>query len=898
MGIKWKKSKIVCSSLFFVTGVSMMITQMVPAVSLWAAFGTGIFEGEPDYQDSADFRSLVSGRLLELLGVATGGQTYSGYFTDGTGTVYKFMDQPYEEWAARFGDTASLAQEGTVVEEAADAAAVDFFNNLAGIEDFGGRLDDYQEYLDEQTAHFDEMMTEYGLADAAGDGYYDGNGVFYGSRYDDKQSMDAYMAEMAKNRNIRYAVVNKDKLLYSNIEGYEEKTEEAWNGADFSEALDSQTYNFTLWYNRNGDGKVRIVKDDREVDVYGDGVYKDTSDWRVPGYANFTMGDAAKNAVIFLAVAKEPQLYVTGTDQYGGFSQYGGRLYRMRHNTLYLSGAAERIKFFMSIGIFLLAVGLLMRKSRKRAAAWIAELFGKICLEVKLSALLVLVILFVGMSGDVLGQLGWWIRNGLEYYNWSGDYIYEVKRLIKAGGYLALWFWLIYLVVLDWRMNRKRQKKPIFDLLRVKDFKYPIQKRLVRRQRNTLIAEIVVILLFAGATCALYLFHEEFLNYLTGGYGYNYAYDVYEAVAQDVGYLFGLGDAYMLTATAIFTALFVFTSITVIGLKKNHRLAVDIGLLTDQILAVREGRFAEELVLSEDTDLREAADNLNQIQKGMETALTERIKSERMKVELVTNVSHDIKTPLTSIISYVELLRQEEELPQHVKEYVEILGEKSARLKNIVRDVFEISKAASGQLPMQMEVLDMGKLLRQTLADMNDQISQSTLVIRTVIPEKAVSVFADGQRLYRVFQNLLQNALHYSLEGSRVYLTLMEKDGQAVVQIKNTSSVELLDGTDFTERFVRGDESRTDGGSGLGLSIAKSFAEACGGTLVVETDADLFTVTVAFKLSGQETGMPAGEKYAEKMGMPLEERIVETTGMSARKMSAEKSAASKEADPV
>ena len=245
---------------------------------------------------------------------------------------------------------------------------------------------------------------------------------------------------------------------------------------------------------------------------------------------------------------------------------------------------------------------------------------------------------------------------------------------------------------------------------------------------------------------------------------------------------------------------------------------------------------------------------MNQIQKGMETALAEQVKSERMKVELVTNVSHDIKTPLTSIISYVELLRQEENLPQHVKEYVQILGEKSERLKNIVQDVFEISKAASGQLPIQMEALDMGKLLRQTLADMNDQISQSTLVMRTVIPETPVTVLADGQRLYRVFQNLLQNALRYSLEGSRVYLALTEEAGQAVVRVKNTSSVELSDGKDFTERFVRGDESRTDGGSGLGLSIARSFTEACGGKLTVETDADLFTVTVRFDRAANAPG--------------------------------------------
>ena len=488
----------------------------------------------------------------------------------------------------------------------------------------------------------------------------------------------------------------------------------------------------------------------------------------------------------------------------------------------------------------------------KRQVEGIAGFLGKICLEIKLFLLLILTVLLTGISWGVLGQLGWWIRNGFSYYQWS-DYIYETARLTAAGGYLALWFWLIYLVVLDWRLNGKKQKTPVFSLLKVKDFKYPIQKRLVKRQRMTLIAEITLLLLFAGAICALWLFQGEMINWLTGGYGYNYAYDdVYEAVAADLGYPFSMRWAYMLTACVIFAALFVFTLLTAFGLKKNHRLARDIGALTDQILAVREGNLTEELVLSEDTDLREAADNLNQIQKGMERALAERMKSERMKVDLVTNVSHDIKTPLTSIVSYVELLRQEEELPSHVREYVQILGEKAERLRGIVQDVFEISKATSGQLPINMETLDMGKLLRQTMADMSDRIEESGLTLRTAIPETPVSVLADGQRLYRVFQNLLQNALCYSLAGSRVFLTLTEEDGQAVVRIKNTSGAELADGKDFTERFVRGDDSRTDGGSGLGLSIAKSFAEACGGKLTVETDADLFTVTVCFAANGIE----------------------------------------------
>lgn len=838
MDTRWKKSKTIISFLAFAVGVTMLVTNLVPAVSIAAAFGMGVFEGKLDYQESGEFRSLISGRLSELMGVATAGHAYSGYYAGKT-------DAP---------DDGSL-NEATQVQQEAVVESSD-----PTVEDFGGNWDEYQTYWEERQAYYDEMAADYGYATADGVyGWYDNEGNFYGYsgpdgyyygyNYADEKSRDALMADMAQNKNLRYAVIYQNKLLYSNIEGFEERAGEEWQGEDFSQALDGAAYNFTLWYNREKDGRVQIVKDGREEDVYGDGIYMDSSQWRVPGYANFTIGESAQDAVIFLAAAKEPQLYMVRGDESSRITQYGGRFYRMRQNLMYLGSAAERIQVFLATAVLLLAIAFLMRKSRRRAAERIGDFLGKICLEIKLLFLLILTVFLVGMTGGVFVQLSWWIRNGWNYYQWSGDYLYEIARLTRVGGYLAMWFWLFYLAALDFRQNRHRQKKPLFDLLNRKDFKYPIQRRLVRRQRITLIAEIILLLLFAAAICLLWLFTDEYMNYLTGGYSYSYAYDAYEAVAADLGYPLELAGAHMiwiLMPCVIFTALFVFTLITFCGLRKNRRLAKDIGALTDQILAVREGGLTEELVLSEDADLREAADNLNGIQKGMETAIAERVKSERMKVDLVTNVSHDIKTPLTSIVSYVELLRQEENLPQHVKEYIQILGEKAERLRGIVQDVFEVSKATSGQLPIQMETLDMGKLLRQTMADMNDQISQSELTMKTAIPETPIYVTADGQRLYRVFQNLLQNALRYSLAGSRVYLTLTEEAGQTVVRIKNTSGTELADSKDFTERFVRGDESRTDGGSGLGLSIAKSFTEACGGRLTVETDADLFTVTVSF----------------------------------------------------
>lgn len=231
----------------------------------------------------------------------------------------------------------------------------------------------------------------------------------------------------------------------------------------------------------------------------------------------------------------------------------------------------------------------------------------------------------------------------------------------------------------------------------------------------------------------------------------------------------------------------------------------------------------------------------------MSKAVDDSIKNERMKVELVTNVSHDIKTPLTSIISYIKLLK-EEELPDYVMDYVNIIDNKSERLKSIVADVFDISKASSGQLPVDMKVIDFGKLILQTVADMEEAISRSEVImaVNLNLSEEQSYIMADGNRLYRVIQNLIQNALLYSLPGSRVHISLSKKEDIVTACIANTSKNSISDSIDFTERFVRGDSSRSDGGSGLGLSIAKSFTEACGGTFKIETYMDMFIVKVSF----------------------------------------------------
>ena len=546
-------------------------------------------------------------------------------------------------------------------------------------------------------------------------------------------------------------------------------------------SLAADEYNFSLWFNRNRDGKVQISKDGEKEDVYGNGVYMPDSRWFVPGYTNFSIDEESKQAIVFMAAAKEPKLYVEEDYGKNGTVNYGDRLYSIRENFLSSKRQFKIGCALLAVSALLLVIAFIWRKEKRCAEKEISGLLGRTFLEVKL------LFFFVGI-------------------------LFALKRMI-----LPLCFWLLYLLFLDWRENRGKQRKPIIEGVRTRELKYSLQKRIVRRGRLSMLSGGLAFLICCLALAGMRNMENWYFQ-----------------------------DKYIGVLLFIAVVLLLNVAVSFLYLEKNRQLAEDIGALSDRILEVRNGNLEDFPILPQDAEMKEVFENLSEIQRGMDTALRERMKSEQMKVDLVANVSHDIKTPLTSIISYIELLKQEADLPEHVKEFIRILGEKSERLRTIVQDVFEISKATSGQLPVTIDELDLGKLVQQTLADMDAQVEQSGFIMKVSIPEFPIFIQADGQRLYRVFQNLIQNALKYSLAGSRIYLDVEEEGGQAAVRIKNISGRELERTLDFTERFVRGDASRTDGGSGLGLSIAKSFTEVCGGSLRVEIDADLFTVTVMF----------------------------------------------------
>lgn len=256
------------------------------------------------------------------------------------------------------------------------------------------------------------------------------------------------------------------------------------------------------------------------------------------------------------------------------------------------------------------------------------------------------------------------------------------------------------------------------------------------------------------------------------------------------------------------------------------------------------------LVLDEkgNGNLSELAHNINNMKVGLKNSLEKEMRSERLKSELITNVSHDLKTPLTSIINYVDLLKKEKLTPDKANDYVEILDRKSKRLKNLVEDLFEASKAASGAMDLNIEKIEITELIKQTLAEFEDKILSSALNFKVNLGKEKVYVMGDGRRTYRVFENLVQNALKYSMKHSRVYVDLIEDEKTIQFVIKNMSCYEMnFNADEIAERFTRGDVSRNTEGSGLGLAIAKSIMELQSGALKIEIDGDLFKVRVIFK---------------------------------------------------
>lgn len=246
-------------------------------------------------------------------------------------------------------------------------------------------------------------------------------------------------------------------------------------------------------------------------------------------------------------------------------------------------------------------------------------------------------------------------------------------------------------------------------------------------------------------------------------------------------------------------------------------------------------------------DFKSFAESLNNINLGLQSAVNEKMKSERFKTELITNVSHDIKTPLTCMINYVDLIKKEEIENETIKQYVEVLDRQSVRLKKLIEDLVEASKASTGNITVNLTECDVGALLSQTIGEFDERLGRVGLIPVLSQPEKQLKIKADGRHLWRIFENLMSNICKYSQENTRVYIEACEKDGKVFITFKNISKYELnISSSELFERFVMGDASRNTEGSGLGLTISKSLVEIQNGQIELVIDGDLFKVVLIF----------------------------------------------------
>ena len=248
-------------------------------------------------------------------------------------------------------------------------------------------------------------------------------------------------------------------------------------------------------------------------------------------------------------------------------------------------------------------------------------------------------------------------------------------------------------------------------------------------------------------------------------------------------------------------------------------------------------------------DFRRHGENLNRISEGMAKAVEERLRSERLKTELITNVSHDLKTPLTSLINYVDLLKRNTD-PEKTGEYLAILERQSRKLKKLTEDLIEMSKAGTGNMEVNLAPADAAELLRQAAGEYSERLEAAGLEPVLTLPEEALPILADGALLWRVTDNLISNACKYSQPGTRFYMEAARQGGSVRLIFKNISRERLeQDPEELMERFVRGDRARTGEGSGLGLNIARSLTELQGGSLQIILDGDLFKAELLFPVA-------------------------------------------------
>jgi signal transduction histidine kinase len=331
--------------------------------------------------------------------------------------------------------------------------------------------------------------------------------------------------------------------------------------------------------------------------------------------------------------------------------------------------------------------------------------------------------------------------------------------------------------------------------------------------------------------------------------GINFIFDFFIAIIFFAGCIIFVNSEKSLILWAFLIIIFYNTLLFILIEKYFNKLRNKFIMLLDATNRIAEGNL--DIKIEEDAGIfNPFKEKLQKIQVGFKNAVDEEVKSQKMKTDLISNVSHDLKTPLTSIITYVDLLKNEGITEDERKSYIDTLDRKSQRLKFLIEDLFEVSKATSGNITLNLVKVDLIELMKQTQIELEDKINNSGLKIKNNFSSNKIILELDSQKTFRIFENLLNNVVKYAMKNSRVYVDINELENTIEITIKNMSAEEIsFNSFDIVERFQRGDKSRNTEGSGLGLAIVKSFVEAQGGNFNIEVDGDLFKAIIIFKLT-------------------------------------------------
>lgn len=457
----------------------------------------------------------------------------------------------------------------------------------------------------------------------------------------------------------------------------------------------------------------------------------------------------------------------------------------------------RKIAISAILGVFILVLAFIIYKRRKNNynTNYIEDLLIKIPIDIR-------AIIFL-YSLNILNSL---IFNVIPYY---GNNSYSNGVILRAYILIIIDYYFLKDLILILENKRKKGK-----VLTLKIYKY-LSKIIKDSEfiKTNKFKFISIIFLSALALFCLWLESFVFLSY-----------------------------EFMVFSRAYICIYLIFTSILSVMIFR------EITILESQTLRIAKGNYKVDLKADKILVLKNIENNLITIEDGLKEALGKAITSEKMKSELITNVSHDLKTPLTSIINYIGFLKEENITDEKRSKYLEVLDMKSKRLKILIEDLFEASKAVSGNMTFEKEDLNIVSLLRQVIGELEEKITQANLDIITKWPEDKAIVYIDGRKTFRVYENLVNNIIKYSMKNSRVYIDVINSENEVKVIMKNISAYQI----DFTseeiiERFKRGDKSRSTEGSGLGLSIAKSIVELQGGNFDIEIDGDLFKVITTFR---------------------------------------------------